>query len=127
MRSDARPRVGARSLREFLMCWPNGVRVCALQLRVAPGGNMELRTLVVSNDAQYRRALARRSDRAVVATPLDMITQLEDHHEIATVVLAGNFAKSAELATFLLDFYPSVRVIDGRRDADPDTFLPLYG
>jgi hypothetical protein len=88
---------------------------------------MELRTLVVSNDLIHRHAICKREDRAVVSTPLDMIHQLEDHHEISTVVLAGGFAKNRELATFLLDFYPTVRVIDGRRDADPDTYLPVYG
>lgn len=87
---------------------------------------MDLHTLVVSNDEEHRRTLRKRSDRAVVSTPLDMIAQLEDHHEIETVVLAGTFA-TPELATFLLDFYPAVRVIDGHTETDPDTYLPLYG
>ena len=88
---------------------------------------MDLHTLIVSNDESHRRAVRKGSDRAVVATPLDMIAQLEGRHGISTVVLAGDLAKNAELATFLLDFYPSVRVIDGRHDVDPDTYLPLYG
>jgi hypothetical protein len=84
-------------------------------------------TLIVSNDENHRRAVSKRSDRDVVATPLDMIARLEGHREISTVVLACDLAKSAELAAFLLDFYPEVRVIDGRRETDPDTYLPLYG
>lgn len=88
---------------------------------------MELRTLVVSNDENHRRAVFERRDRAVVATPLDMIARLEEHGEISTVVLAGGFAANRELASFLLDFYPAVRVIDGYRDIDPDTYLPVYG
>ena len=87
---------------------------------------MELRTLVVSNDERHRRAVFARDDREVVATPLDMISRLEDH-QISTVVLAGGFAKNRELASFLLDFYPAVRVIDGMRDLDPDTYLPAFG
>jgi hypothetical protein len=87
---------------------------------------MDLHTLVVSNDEQHRRTLRQRIDRAVVSTPLDMIAQLEGHREIDTVVLAGTFA-TPELATFLLDFYPSVRVIDGHTESDPDTYLPVYG
>jgi hypothetical protein len=44
-----------------------------------------------------------------VATPLDAITRLEDQR-IRTVVLAGSFAQDRELASFLRDFYPDVRV-----------------
>ena len=88
---------------------------------------MELQTLVVSNDETYRRAVPRRNDRAVVATPLDMITILEDHSEISTVVLAGSASTDTELAGFLLDCYPTVRVIDGHRQADPDIYLPAFG
>jgi len=64
----------------------------------------------------------------VVATPLDMITQLEEHGgEIGTVVLDGGFAANRDLATFLLECYPAVRIVDGQRELEPDTYLPAFG
>jgi hypothetical protein len=45
----------------------------------------------------------------VVATPLQAIQRLE-RHRISTVILSGSFARNRELASFLRDAYPSVRV-----------------
>jgi len=51
-----------------------------------------------------------REDAIVVATPLDAIMRLEGRDRIRTVVLAGSYASNRELATFLGEFYPRVRV-----------------
>lgn len=99
-----------------------------MNLHAHEGGD-RTRTLVVSEDEGHRLLLARvlDDDTAVVATPLDMIRRLEDPwRRISTVVLAGSFAANRELASFLLDFYPLVRVIDGRSDENPDTYLPAF-
>jgi len=81
------------------------------------------RTLVVTRTPPMRT----RVDTAVVATPLDMIRTLqEDREQIATVVLMGSFAANGELASFLVEAYPSLRVLAGRSGEEPDTYLPLY-
>jgi hypothetical protein len=46
----------------------------------------------------------------VVATPLDAIMKLEGE-EIDLVVLAGQHARDSGLASFLAEFYPSVRIV----------------
>ena len=51
------------------------------------------------------------SDRSfVVTTPLDAIMQLETRRRVRTVVLAGSFARDAELAAALGELYPSISV-----------------
>jgi hypothetical protein len=83
-----------------------------------------MQTLVVSADEQHRSLLraCARPDTIVVATPLDVIAQLErDDPHIGTVVLVGSLAASPELATFLREFYPGVEIVDGRDDV---RFLP---
>jgi hypothetical protein len=69
-------------------------------------------TMIVSSNNQP--SVTPRDNAIVVATPLDAIMRLEKqehpHHRIGTVVLAGSFASNHELATFLDEFYPSVRV-----------------
>jgi len=47
----------------------------------------------------------------VVATPLDAIMKLEKESEIELVVLAGQHANDRGLASFLAEFYPSVRIV----------------
>lgn len=61
--------------------------------------------LIVSSSYQPSRY----DDVFVVATPLEAIERLE-RRRVRTVVLEGTFAKNRELAAFLRDFYPSVRV-----------------
>ena len=63
-------------------------------------------TLIVSRDKQNFE----RGDAIVVSTPLDAIMRLEKRRRIGTVVLAGSYARDSELAAFLDEFYPSVRV-----------------
>ena len=54
------------------------------------------------------------SDAAIrVATPLDAIMMLERAEagrRIATVILAGTYARDRELAHFLGTFYPAVQI-----------------
>lgn len=67
-----------------------------------------------------------RPDAVLVRTNLDLISQLEDPTSfVVTVVLAGAFAKDRELASFLLESYPGIEVVDGTTESDP--YLPLYG
>ncbi len=81
------------------------------------------RTLVVSR--AKRKARSKRY--LVVRTPLEMINMLqEDRSKIETVVLTGNFAKNPELASFLCESYPTLRVLAGRSDEEPDTYLPTF-
>jgi hypothetical protein len=63
-----------------------------------------VKTIVVMDTA----APANCSDAVVVTTPLDMIHRLESS-PITTVVLATTAARR-ELASFLLETYPMVRV-----------------
>lgn len=51
-----------------------------------------------------------RDDAYVVTTPLDAIMRLEKGRQIRTVILAGRYARSRELAAVLGELYPSVRV-----------------
>jgi hypothetical protein len=63
-------------------------------------------------------------DAVVVRTNLDLISQLEDPQSfVVTVVLAGKFAGDRELASFLTESYPGLRVIDGSGDRDPNAYL----
>ena len=94
--------------------WPDG------------SGSWATRTVIVSGESRHRAL--HRDGAVVVRTCLDLISQLEDTRQlVATVVLAGAFARDAELASFLVEAYPSVRIVDGTGDPDPDTYLPVYG
>ena len=87
------------------------------------------RTVIVSNDKDHRALLRQqlRADTVVVATPLELISQLEDQlNLITTIVLAGAFARNPELTAFLCEAYPTLQVVDGRADAIPDTYLPQF-
>lgn len=81
------------------------------------------RTLVVTKSPP----LTSRPDTAFVATPLDLISVLEHEREqISTVVLTGSFASMRELTMFLVDSYPSLRILSGRPGEEPDTYLPAF-
>ncbi len=87
-------------------------------------GGWKPRTVVLSADPRHRER--RHPDSVVVKTNLDLISQLEDpRNVVVAVVLAGQFAKDRELASFLVESYPGLRVIDGTDDPDP--YLPVYG
>jgi hypothetical protein len=89
-------------------------------------GRWKPRTVVLSGDPRHRQQ--RRPDSVVVQTNLDLIAQLEDPRNfVVTVVLAGQFAKDRELASFLLESYPGITVVDGTNDPESDPYLPLYG
>lgn len=73
---------------------------------------MHLRTLVLS-DEQSPRSTRSERDRLFVATPLDMIAHLElASTPVSTVVLAGRYGGDRELASFLLESYPMLRIVD---------------
>lgn len=81
------------------------------------------RTLVVSRG---RRKLTPKRFH-VVRTPLDMIQTLEaGRSNYDVVVLTGRFAQNPELVTFLSSTYPALRVLSGRPDEEPDTYLPTF-
>ena len=63
-------------------------------------------TMIVTKD----RMAHDRDEAIVVTTPLDAIMRLEKRRRISTVVLAGVYARDRELAAFLGEFYPSIRV-----------------
>jgi hypothetical protein len=67
-----------------------------------------LQTVVVT-DAPRARSTKQPN---VVATPLDMIARLEDGL-ISTVVLTSSAASHGELASFLLESYPDIRIERG--------------
>lgn len=81
------------------------------------------RTLVVSRGK--RQLAAKRY--LVVRTPLDMIKTLEENREaFNAVVLTGRFAKNIEIVSFLHDAYPSLKIVSGKADEEPDTYLPAF-
>ena len=83
------------------------------------------RTLVVS--PRKRNLTPKRY--LVVRSPLEMITRLqEDRSRIETVILSGPFAENPELASFLTECYPALRILSGGADEDeePDTYLPAF-
>jgi hypothetical protein len=83
----------------------------------------EHKTLVVTKTPPKRA----RQNTSFVATPLDLIAILEaDRDQIETVVLTGAFASMRELTMFLVDSYPSLRILSGRAGEEPDTYLPAY-
>jgi hypothetical protein len=61
--------------------------------------------IVVSSDRSSSR-----EDAINVSTPLDAIVRLEHRKRVRTVVLAGTFARDRELAAFLGELYPSIRI-----------------
>lgn len=72
------------------------------------------RTLILSDERSSRARPRAHHDRLFVSTPLDMIAHLEMLPvRIATIVLAGRFGGDRELASFLLESYPAVRIVDG--------------
>ena len=80
----------------------------------------------MSGDPRHRMQL--RPDAVVVRTNLELISELEDPQSfVVAVVLAGQFAADRELASFLMESYPGLRVIDGTNDPEPDVYLPVYG
>ena len=75
-------------------------------------GGWRPRTVILSGDPRHDTSQA--PDSVVVKTNLDLISQLEDPRSfVAAVVLAGAFAKDRELASFLIESYPGLEVIDG--------------
>jgi len=89
-------------------------------------GRWRPRTVIVSGDPRHQEQ--QHPDSVVVQTNLDLISQLEDPRNFVTaVVLAGSFAADRELASFLVESYPGLQVIDGTDDPDPDPDLPLWG
>jgi hypothetical protein len=87
-------------------------------------GGWTPRTVVVSGDPRHREQ--RHPDAVVVQTNLDLISQLENPRNfVVAVVLAGQFAQDRELASFLLESYPGLKVIDGTDDPDPGSYLPI--
>lgn len=66
-----------------------------------------IKTLVVSPDSER----SEEHGTLVVPTPLDMISYLEDTRvPIATVILAGRYARDREMAASLRELYPNVDV-----------------
>lgn len=90
---------------------------------------------MVEREASCRTLVVTRAKRKVrskrylvVRSPLEVINLLqEDRNRIETVVLTGTFAKNPELASFLAESYPSLRILAGSADEEPDTYLPAFG
>jgi hypothetical protein len=79
-------------------------------------GRWRPRTVIVSGDPL--RHDPEDPDSVVVQTNLDLISQLEDPRNfVVAVVLAGKFAKDRELASFLIESYPGLKVIEGTAEA----------
>jgi hypothetical protein len=98
--------------------WPSGT-----------GKWSKVRTVIVSADREHREQLRQqlRADTIVVATPLELISSLEDSGSlVTTIILAGAIAKNSELTSFLCESYPTLQVLDGRADTIPDTYLPPF-
>jgi hypothetical protein len=86
-------------------------------------GRWKPRTVVVSGDPRDREQP--HPDSVVVQTNLDLIAQLEDPRNfVVTVVLAGAFAKDRELASFLVEAYPGIKVVEGN-DPEADAYLSV--
>ena len=79
--------------------------------------------VILSGDP--RHPPPRNPDALVVRTNLELISQLEDPQSfVVAVVLAGAFAADRELAEFLIESYPGLRVFDGNVDPEPDVSRP---
>jgi len=83
------------------------------------------RTLVVS---PRKRTQPAPKQYLVVRSPLEMITMLqEDRSRIETVILSGTFAENPEIASFLTECYPALRILSGSdEDEEPDVYLPAF-
>jgi hypothetical protein len=68
----------------------------------------EAMTLIISSSDASRSVT--QANTVIVGMPLDAITRVDNRPSIATVVLAGAFANNDELAMFLAEFYPTVRL-----------------
>ena len=85
-------------------------------------GRWKPRTVVVSGDPRHQEQQG--PDAVVVQTNLDLISQLEDPHSfVVTVVLAGAFAKDRELASFLIECYPGLEVVDATDEAKIERYV----
>jgi hypothetical protein len=66
-------------------------------------------TMIVSSSGNRPTNYDTHEDVFEVATPLDAIVRLETQR-IRTVVLAGSYATNRELAAFVGEFYPTIRI-----------------
>jgi len=73
----------------------------------------EPRTVVVSTDP-YRQS-TEPDETLVVATPLDVISRLEDENSAVSRVVLDDPSAMRELATFLSETYPWLEVVGGVR------------
>jgi hypothetical protein len=81
------------------------------------------RTLVVSRGKRKPR----NKRCCVVRTPLDVIAKLEqERDQYEAVVLTDEFANDRELTAFLVEAYPALRIVQGRGDDEPDSYLPTF-
>lgn len=77
--------------------------------------------------ADHRVDLSNRDDVFVVTTPLEVIATLEQNRRnVSAVVLTGDMATDRELAAFLIDAYPALRVVSGNAGEAPDPYLPVF-
>ena len=68
-------------------------------------------TVIVAKEASHRLVLKlRHQDDVVVATPLDVISRLEDRDHLVTRVVLADRAHP-ELEAFLRETYPDVEII----------------
>ena len=85
---------------------------------------MKGQTMIV---ADHRVDLANRDDVFVVTTPLEVIATLEQNRRnVSAVVLTGDLATDRELAAFLIDAYPALRVVSANAGEAPDPYLPAF-
>jgi hypothetical protein len=87
------------------------------------------RTVIVTNHEDQHTIHARHasSDVVVVATPLDLIRELEDDHQLTlTVVLTGAYARNRDFTAFLLELYPMVRVVAGHTGVGAEPYLAAF-
>ena len=85
---------------------------------------MKAQTMIV---ADHRVDTTNRDDVFVVTTPLEVIATLEQNRRnVSAVVLTGDLATDRELAAFLIDAYPALRVVSGKEGEVPDLYLPAF-
>jgi hypothetical protein len=84
-------------------------------------------TIVVAEQDEARPRPSARRNTLVVTTPLEVIARLElARDEIGTVVLTGAAEANQELATFLAEAYPCLRVVAGLAGDADDGYLPAF-
>jgi hypothetical protein len=66
-----------------------------------------MQTLIISSNV---RGCVAQATTTIVGTPLDAIKSLERLSSIGRVVLGGSYADNDDLAIFISEFYPSVRL-----------------